>query len=170
MHGVACPIRDYFPQDLFTKQGQIAHQIKNFVTDEFVCKSQRPVLNPVAGENGTILARGTTDQPHIAHRPLVLARTEGTRPGYVFEITSVREFDPEGFFPNQRMRKINRVRDRIGIIRVDRDELVAFANLEFSADPEILASPTLLSNAHLADHVDKRLGAAIEDGQLEVIE
>src|SRR5579862_8044115 len=88
----------------------------------------------------------------------------------MLQIAPIGEFDLEGFFADQRMREIDGIRDRIGVGRIDGDELVTLAHLHFAADLQIFSRAALLANAYLTNHVHKRLGAAIEDGKFEVVE
>src|SRR5579864_464853 len=88
----------------------------------------------------------------------------------MLQIAPIGEFHLEGFFADQRMREIDGIRDRVGVGRIDSDELVTLAHLYFAADLQIFSRPALLANACLANHVHKRLRAAIQDGKFEVVE
>ena len=68
------------------------------------------------------------------------------------------------------MRKIDSVRDGIGLGRVHRDKLGTFPQLELAADAQISAGPALLADTTLAYGLHKRQRAAVENGQLQVIQ
>src|SRR5208282_601452 len=68
------------------------------------------------------------------------------------------------------MRKIDGVRDRVVIGGVHRDKFVALAHLDFAKNLEVFAGAALLADSGLLDQLDEGEGAAIEDGEFEVVE
>ena len=53
---------------------------------------------------------------------------------------------------------------------MNRNKLVALAHLNFAKNPQILAGPALLADPGLLNQFDKRQGAAIEDGEFEIVQ
>ena len=96
---------------------------------KFVGEPQRTILDSIAGQHDAILAGGAANQAHVAHGTLVLARAESARRRNLPKIVAVGELQFEAFLANQRMWKIDGVRNGISIGGMDGDELVSFAHL-----------------------------------------
>src|ERR1700733_9621414 len=138
--------------------------------NELIHKAQRRILNAILREYHAVVSRSSADQSHIAHLLLVLPRTKGTRRGDLAEVIAVGKLYAKHLLADEWMRKINGVRNRISLRRIDRDKLVAFVQLERMTDAKISPRTPLLSNSGLLNQFDKRPSAAIQDGQFEVVQ
>src|SRR5208282_1458700 len=88
----------------------------------------------------------------------------------LFEITAIGQPHAEGLLADERVGEIDRIRNRIGVCRIDGNEFVALAQLNIAHDSEISARFALLPNAGLLNHVYKGTGAAIQNGQLQIVQ
>src|SRR5712692_4364525 len=61
------------------RQREIANQIQRFVPSKLVGKAQRPVHNPVVGENDGVLERAAANETHGLERLDVTLETESSR-------------------------------------------------------------------------------------------
>src|SRR5579862_4151521 len=68
------------------------------------------------------------------------------------------------------MREVDAVRNRIAVRRLNRNELFAFAQLDFAPDAHVASRPALLPDAGPLDHLHEWTCAAIEDWQLQVVQ
>ena len=66
--------------------------------------------------------------------------------------------------------KVDGVGDGIDVVGIDGDEFVAFAEFDFADYAQIGAGLALLADAGLLNHFYEGAGAAVEDGELEVVE
>ena len=99
-----------------------------------------------------------------------MQKTEGPRRGDLGQVVPIREIHPEGLFSDQGMREIDGIRDGISIGRIHRDKLVPFPQLQLAADAQIGPRTPLFANAGLLYDFHKGQRAAVEDGQLQVVE
>src|SRR5579859_960581 len=95
---------------------------------------------------------------------------ESARRGNLSQITAIGEPHAETLLANERVREIYRIRNRIDVGGIDRYEFISLAQLNLAHDPEIGARFALFPNSGLLDHFDKWAGAAIENGQLQVVQ
>src|SRR5579871_416170 len=163
-------VGNHVASNLLSQQRKIANQIQHLVAYELIAETQGAILDSVTGENDAILARCPSDQSHIPHRLLILARSKRASRRDVAQVAPVAERDLEGFFPDQRMREVDRVGDGITIAWVDGDELVSLAHLHLAANLQILPRSPLLPDSCLENHLDEGLRAAIEDREFKIIE
>src|SRR5579863_10335695 len=170
MHGVTGAVGDHFAENLLAQQREISDQVENLVAHEFVGETERAVLDAVAREHDAVFPRRSANQSHVAHGLLVLARAEGAGGGNVLQVAAVGKFYLEGFFADERVREVDGVRNRIRVAGINRNKFVPLAHFQLAANLQIFARAPLLAYASLANHVDKRLGAAVEDGQFQVVE
>src|ERR1017187_9799840 len=68
------------------------------------------------------------------------------------------------------MREVDRIGNRISVRGINRDELVPLPHLKLAANLQILPRAPLLPNASLPNHLHKRTRAAVENGQLQIVE
>src|SRR5580704_2811442 len=68
------------------------------------------------------------------------------------------------------MREVDGVGDGIGVGGIDSDKFVALAQLELATNAEKSAGTALLADASLLNEFHERAGAAVEDGQFQVVE
>src|SRR2546423_13605850 len=117
--------------------------------DKFVREAQWPILNSGTRQHDTVFSRSTANQSHVAHRLLVFTRAERPRPRDMPQITSVGQFHLKSLFADERMRKINRIRNGISIARINRDELIPLAHFQLAPNLQIFPRPPLLANPRL---------------------
>src|SRR5207302_11377233 len=111
------------------------------------------------------IRRGSpSDQPHVAHGALVLPRTEGPRRSNGPLVIAVRKFCRKTLSSDQRMRKIDSVRNRVFVSWVHSNEFIAFASFDFPPNSQICSRPPLCAHARLQDHLHEREGTAIQNG------
>src|SRR3954469_7743715 len=172
VHSVSGPIGHDAPEYAMAKQREIADQVQNFVPHELIRITQRAILHPVTREHDRVLLACAADQSHVAHRFRFVQKTEGPCRGDVARVQVAREIDFERSLPDQRMGKIDGVRYAVAVVfhRIDPDELATFAHFQLFADSHIATLAALLLQSNALHHVDEGLRAAIEDGQLEVVE
>src|SRR5205807_5540214 len=106
---------------------QIPNQIQDLVAHKLIWKTQRRVFYTVLCEYNAILKGSPSDQPHVAHGALVLPRTEGPRRSNGPLVIAVRKFCRKTLSSDQRMRKIDSVRNRVFVSWVHSNEFIAFA-------------------------------------------
>ena len=99
-----------------------------------------------------------------------MQKSESARRRDLLQITAIGQAHAEALFANERVRKVDRIRNRIDICRIHGDELIALAQLDLAHDPEVGACFALFPNAGLLNHFDKRTGAAIQNRQLEIVQ
>jgi hypothetical protein len=149
---------------------EVSNAVEDFVADELVAETQRAVLNSIRREHDHAFVGGAADQPLVAHGFFLLQEPERARASNLGDETSVGKLDGERLITDQRMREVDGVLNREAVCRVDADELVAIAKLERLDHAQVLAMLALAAKSGGEDHVDEGLGAAIEDGELEVVE
>src|SRR5260370_14493127 len=88
----------------------------------------------------------------------------------LFQITAIRQPHAEALLANEWVRKVNRIRNRIDICAIDGYEFITLAQLDLAHDPEIRARFALPPNPGLLNHLDKRTGAAVQNGQLKIVQ
>src|SRR6202041_1788459 len=86
------------------------------------------------------------------------------------QVTAVGEFNLECFFADERVRKVDRIRDVVAIRRVHRDEFVSLPHLYFPKNLEILAGTALFADAGLLNQLYKWERASIQNGELEIVQ
>ena len=181
VHGVAGAIGDHAAQDAVAEQRQVSDQVQHLVADELIVIAQGAVGDAVACEHDGVFFRGAADQSHLAHLLRLMQKSEGARGGDVAAVEIAVEvgdasrgarhqLDLKTFFADQRMRKIDGVGDGVSVGRVEGDELVAVAHLHFFEDAPVDALAPLRLQSGAQHHLHERLRAAIEDGQLQVVE
>ena len=67
------------------------------------------------------------------------------------------------------MRKVDGIGNGINVVRVDGDEFIAFAEFDLADDSQVGAGLALLADTSLLDHFYEGAGAAVENGEFEVI-
>src|SRR5229473_3578354 len=80
------------------------------------------------------------------------------------------QVEGESLAPDKRMRKVNRVRDGVGVRRVYRNKLVRFAQFECAANSNVSSRAALFSYPGSADQIHKRSRTSVQNGQLQVIQ
>jgi DNA-binding MarR family transcriptional regulator len=140
------------------------------VAHEFVGKTQWRVQHFVAVHHDGILGRSAADQPLLPHGIGFMQKSESARRRDLLQITAIGQAHAEALLANERVRKVDRIRNRIDICRIHGDELIALTQLDFAHDPEVGACFALFPNAGLLNHFDKRTGAAIQNRQFEIVQ
>src|SRR6266853_3117680 len=68
------------------------------------------------------------------------------------------------------MRKINAVRNRVRVRRIDGNEFVSVTQFELAANLQILARAALFANARFLNHLHERARTAVQNWQFQVIQ
>ena len=138
--------------------------------DKLVVETQRRIHDAVAGEDDGIVGRSAADETLLAENIGFVNEPERARGCNVFQIISVGEIDAKFFLADHRMREIDGVGDGIGVCGINRNEFIAFTQFEFSPDAEICSGAALFADSGAVNHFDERPRAAIEYGQLKIVE
>ena len=126
MHGVTGTVRNHRSQNLLSDQRQITNQVQHLVPDKLIDETQRGIEHIFAVQHNCVVGRGATNQPLLPHRIRLMQESKRARGRNLLQVTSICETHAEALLTNQRMRKVNGIRNRVGIVRIDRNELVAF--------------------------------------------
>src|SRR5579862_5252741 len=169
VHGMAGAFRVHMAFDAAASQGEIPNEVEDLVADVFVGEAQRAVFRAVFAEDNGVFRSGATDEAHVAKPLFVGLVAESAGRGDVRPIGSVRQVDGRPQAPDGGG-KIDGVVDAVARPGVDADELVAFAHLHRMQHTNIFAAPPLGANAHAQEGFNIWLGAAVEDGQFQVVD
>src|SRR5258708_21730949 len=164
MHGMTSAIGDYVTQNLVPDQRQVSNQIQNFVAHKLVVETQRGIHHSIAGQHNRVLVGSSADQPLLAHGFGLMQKSECPRRSNVGNVIPVGQSLRESLAPDQRMRKVDSVRNRVVLLRIHRDELVAFAKLKGLKDPDVSSWAPLFPYPRAADQVNERPRASVENG------
>src|SRR5580658_2113065 len=99
-----------------------------------------------------------------------MQKSESARRRNLFQITAIGQPHAEALLANEGMRKVDGIRNGIGVGGIDGNKLIALAQLDVAHDAEIRARFALLPDAGLLNHFDKGTGAAIQYGELEIVQ
>ncbi len=168
---MACPaLCGHYPaQDAMSGQGQIPNQVEHFMADEFVVKAKRPILHCASAEDDRVLLRGASDQPHIPQHLLIFAKPEGAGGGDLSAVAACGQVDGECLAADG-VGEMDVVGDAVAVAGINRDELAVLAHFDTFQDAQILPPSPLASNAHCGKGFHVRQGAAVEDGQFQIVQ
>src|ERR1035441_4995732 len=136
----------------------------------FRSKTQRRVQHFVAVQHDGILHRRPPNQSLLSHGIGFMQKSESPRRRNLLQITAIRQPHAEALLANEWVRKVDRIRNRIGVCRIHGNEFIALAQFDLPHDPEISARFALSPNPRLLNHFYKRTGAAIQNGQLKIVQ
>ncbi len=169
VHEVAGALGDDVAFDAAAGEGEIADEVENLVADVLVAEAERAVLRAFGAEDDGVFRAGAADEAHVAEALLVGLVAEGaggcdeSAVGFGGEINA-------GFLLADGGGELDGVVDAVALAGVDADELVAFADFDGLEDADGLAAAALGADAGALESCDVGLGAAVKDGQLEVVE
>src|SRR5579863_6895055 len=101
---------------------------------------------------------------------LLLQETERTRGSDVLQVAAIGQLHLESLVADQRMGKVDGIADRIAFGGINANELIAFTQLVRPQNLQVRSLLTLLPDARARNHFDEGQGAAIKDGQFQVVE
>src|SRR5437870_3615940 len=139
------------------------------MSNEFVRKTQWTILHAGIGKHDCILFRGAADQTHVAQCALIAEKSERPRWGDLRFVPVSCEIKIETLQAD-RARKVDGVGNRILICRIDSKELVSLSNLNRLANLPVHSLAALAFDPDAMNRVKKRLSAAVEYRQFELIE
>ena len=169
MHGVSGAFGHNVSKNMMAGQSQIANQVEDLVAGELVAETQIAVQDAVTAEHDDTFFSGAADQAHIAQLLFVFAPAKGSRRGDVALVSARGKINLVALAADGR-RKIHLIGDGVAAAGVHSDEFVAFSHLDVFENAEILAAAALLLEANLAKRLGVRQSAAVENGQLEIVE
>ena len=169
VHGMAGAFGDDAAEDAVAGEREIADEVEHLVANEFVGKAQASVLHAVAAEDDSVFRRGAADESHVAQHALVFAEAEGARGGDLRAVGIGREIDREILAMDGRG-EVDLVGDAVAVAGIDADELVVLTNFDLAQDAEVFAAAPLDLDANALEGFDIRKRAAVENGELEVVE
>src|SRR5580698_2111290 len=99
-----------------------------------------------------------------------MQKSESTRRRNLLQIAAIGQTHTEALLANEGMRKIDGIRNRIDVRGIDGYEFVTLAQLNIAHDAEISTCLALFANARFLNHLYERTGAAIKNGQFQIVE
>ena len=169
MHGVSGALGYDVAEDVVAGEGEVTDEVEDLVAGELVGEAEVAVEDAVAAENDDAFFGGTADQAHVTQFLFVFAPTEGAGGGDFALVGAGGEVDGVSLTADGRG-EVDFVGDGVAVAGIHADEFVAFTHLDVLEDAEILAAAALRFEANFAEGLGIRKGAAIEDGELEVVE
>jgi len=139
------------------------------VADEFVGKPKGTVLYPAATDDDGALVGRAANQTHIAEHGFVFAKAEGAGGCDEAGIVAGLKVADEGFVAD-RVGEVDGVVDGVAFAGIDADEFSSLAYLDGLEDAEVLALAALALEAGAENSFYVGQGAAIEDGDFEVVD
>src|SRR5262245_6328673 len=168
---VARPVRRKPAQNRRSNQREVAEQVEGLGTDEFIGKAEgRVVEHSGLGKHDRIFERTTAYQTaglQLLH--FVIEAERACRRDAVRVIRSTK-LHMKALPSDQRMREINVVLNGEGVRRVNAKSLSVLLQDEFFDDANVLPGLVQHHNANLFDRLRIRKGAAVQNGNLEIIE
>ena len=185
MHGVAGSLGYYAAPDAAAGEGQVADEVEDFVADELVGETEGAVEDGArvggggAGDDDGGVVGYAADEAHVAEHGFVFFEAEGAGGGDEVGVGAGFEVADEGVAADGGG-EVDGVMDGVAFAgpclceRIDADELVAgrgmLSDLDGLEDAEVLALAALALEAGGEDGGDVGEGAAVEDGDLEVVD
>ncbi len=179
VHGVAGALGDDAAPDAAAGEGEVADEVEDFVADELVGEAEGAVLDGAgvggggAGEDDGGVVGYAADEAHVAEHGFVFAEAEGAGGGDEVGVGTGFEVADEGIVADG-FGKVDGVVDRVAVAGVDADELLAagrgFADFDGFEDADVLTLAALALEAGGEDGGDVGQGAAVEDGDFEVVD
>jgi hypothetical protein len=158
--------------DAATSEGEVADKVEDFMADELVGEAERSVEDAFVSEDDGGGIRDAADEAHVAEHGLVFAEAEGAGRGDEVGVGSGFEIAGECIAADG-WGKVDGIVDGVAGARVDADELVAvggaFTDFDGLEDADVLALAALALEAVSEDGDDVGEGAAIEDGDFEIV-
>jgi len=96
---------------------------------------RREIQHLFAVEHNGILGRRATDQSLLPHGIGLVQKPERARRGNLAQIAAIRQTHTKALLANQRMRKVDRIGNGIGVGRIHRDKLIALGATRCRAQP-----------------------------------
>ena len=169
VHGVSGALGHDSPEDAMADQSQIADQVKHFMADKLVVKTKRSDLHRAGAEDDRIFFRRAANQAHVPQHLLIFAKSEGTRGSNLGAVGSSSQVDGEGLAAN-RMREMDVVSDAVTFAWIHGNELAVLADFHTLQYAQILPPAALVPGCDLGKSLHIRQGAAIQDGQLQIVQ
>ena len=179
VHGVSGALGDDTAPDAAACEGEVADEVEDFVADELVGETEGAVEDGAgeggggAGDDDGGVVGYAADEAHVAEHGFVFFEAEGAGGGDEVGVGSGFEVAAEGVVADG-LGKVDGVVDGVAIAGIDADELVAggriFADLDGLEDAEVFTLAALALEACGEDGGDVGEGAAVEDGDLEVVD
>ena len=152
--------------DRSADQSEVADQVEDFVTDEFVAETERAAGDMVIVEHDTVLDRTSAGKAGRAQFLNVAHETKGSSwSDFSGEVLRV-QIEMKTLAADAGMGKVDLVADGEMAGRSDADALVAFADLHRLADAENADRVAQLSDSGRVKKMDEGKGAAIDDRNL----
>src|ERR1700761_1592474 len=151
------------------RQSQIANQVKHLMAHEFVLVAKWSVLHRTSAEDDGVLFRRSANQPHVAQHLLIFTKPEGTSGSNLRAVGARGEVDRERLAPDW-VGEMDVVRDAVTFAGIDSDELAVLPHFYVLQDAQVLPAATLAPDPHLRKGLHVGQGAAVQDGQLQVIQ
>ena len=179
VHGVAGALGDDAAPDATAGEGEVADEVEDFVANELVGETEGAVENGAgmvgggAGDDDGGVVGYAADEAHVAEHGFVFFEAEGAGGGDEVGVGAGLEVAAEGVVADG-LGKVDGVVDGVAVAGIDADELVArgrvFADFDGFEDANVLAFAALALEAGSEDGGDVGERAAVEDGDLEVVD
>src|ERR1700722_15253658 len=169
MHRVSGPLGHDSAKDTMSRQSQIANQVKHFMTHKFVFVAKGSVLYRASAEDDGVLFRRSANQAHVAQHLLVFTKPEGTGGSNLRAVGAGGEVDGECLAADW-VGEMDVVGNAVAFSGVNSDELAVLPHFYVFQDAQVLPAATLAPDPHLGKGFYVGQGAAVQDGQLQVIQ
>jgi hypothetical protein len=169
VHGVAGTLSHDAAFDAAAGEGQVADEVQDLVADELIREPQRRRHGRLAAEDDGAGVGRAADQAHIAEHGLVFLEAEGAGGGDQIDVVAHGEVAAEALAADG-LGKVDGVVDLISGAGIDADKLGAFSDFDLLDDLEVLSAAALLAEAGFLEGLDVRQGAAVEDGDFEIVD
>lgn len=179
VHGVASALGDDAAPDATAGESEVADEIEDFMADELVGETEGAVEDGAwvggggAGDDDGGVVGYATNEAHIAEHGLVFFEAEGAGGGDEVGVGSGLEVAAEGVAADG-LGEVDGVVDGVAVAGIDADELVTggrnFADLDGLEDADVLTLAALALEARGEDGGDVGEGAAVEDGDFEIVD
>jgi hypothetical protein len=173
VHGMAGAFGNDATPDAAACEGQVADEVEDFVADELIREAEGAVEDTVSGEDDGGGVGDAADEAHVAKHGFIFLKAEGA--GGSNEVGVGSGFEVAGeVVATDGCWKVDGVVDGVARAGVDAYEFVsvgrAFADLDGLEDADVLALAALTLEAVGEDGGDVGERAAVEDGDLEVVD
>jgi len=179
VHGVAGSLGDDSTPNAVAGEGEVADEVEDFVANELVGETEGAVEDGAvvggggAGDDDGGVVGHAADEAHVAEHGFVFLEAEGAGGGD--EVGVGTGFEVAGkCVVADGLGEVDGVVDGVAVAGIDADELVAggraFADFDGLEDADVLAFAALAFEAGGEDGGDVGEGAAVEDGDLEVVD
>ena len=179
VHGMAGSLGDDTAPDAVAGKGEVADEVEDFVAHELVGETEGAVEDGAvvggggAGDDDGGVVGYAADQAHVAEHGFVFFEAEGSGGGDEVGVGTGLEVAGEGVVADG-LGEVDGVVDGVAVAGIDADEFVAggraFSDLDGLEDADVLALAALAFEAGGEDGGDVGERAAVEDGNLEVVD